>query len=214
MRRLLNGMILLILCFANSSYAEEPVNLKELHQAVIARGKKHRHRHSCSSAHFIPGPLGPTGPTGPQGTPGTPARGLAYGYASRTTGGVLGASMIVNYDNVSSANVNVVMNAATGIAIVQATGNYLIKFAISALQPNDSASSYELEVLVNGNSVGVFFTILPPDASASMSNSLEGQMIYALAAGDQVAIQNTVIPIPLFSIGSNITAYLSLEKIN
>lgn len=215
MRKLWKGVILLILCFANLSQAEEPIDLKKLHQAIITR---HKHKHSDSCVCLIPGPPGLPGfpgITGSQGEPGSPTtRLLAYGYAFRTTGGTIGTSAVINYDTASAINTNVVMDPATGIATVQAAGNYLIKFAVSALQPS-SGSNYELGVLVNGSLIqGKFFTNLPTDTDASMSNSLAGQMIYALAVGDQLAIQNTATPLAFFSTGSNITAYLSLEKIN
>lgn len=223
MQRLLKVMTLLMLCLANSGHAEKSVNLKKLHQEITARGK---HRHSCSSSPILPGPPGPAGlpgipgPAGPQGTPNTipTARVPAYGYVSRMTSETLAPNTIVSYDTVSSANTNIAMNAATGVATIQVAGNYLIKFAVSIEQPRFVDFDDDFNILVNGNPVEGEFVIVMPrilSISSNMSNSLAGQMIYALAVGDQVAVQSVgILPTILFSTGSNITAYFSLEKVN
>lgn len=220
MQKLLKGLILLVLCLANSSHAEEPINLKELHNTIICKGKcSHCKRKPSNSCLLIPGPPGIPGFPGLQGPPGPPtARVFAYGYASRTAGGVIGPDpLLITYDTFSPTSTNLVIDPATGIATIQVTGDYLIKFALSVAADIELSRLYSVNVQVNGSLVyGSFFVQLD---SGPFSNSLAGQIIYALAAGDQVALVNTSvvglpIPLSLFSTGSNITAYLSLEKIN
>lgn len=223
MQKLLKGVILLILCLANSSYAEEPANLEELHKTIVCKRKHCKRQCSIPCVNTVPGPQGPQGFPGLPGLPGIPtARVFAYGYASRTTGGAIGSAALVTYDTFSTTGTNVTIDPVTGIATVLVAGDYLIKFALSVDVPTGlgTTGSYSTNVLVNGDPVfGSFFTNL--NLGLPMSSSFAGQIIYALAAGDQVAILNTsvdviLIPttIPLFSTGSNITAYLSLEKIN
>ncbi len=230
MQKMLRGVFLLILCLSHVGYAEESVNLKELHRMILFKGKrphckrKHSNSNSCL---ILPGPPGFPGFPGLQGPPGPPtARVLAYGYAFRTTGGLIDpitftTNGFVTYDGVSSTGTHIAIDAATGLATIQVTGDYLIRFALSVANPDitEIPTFYHLNVQVNDEIIpGTFFTHLP--ATTPMSSSLAGQIIYALTAGDQVSIVNTSTQglisaeIPLFSTGTNVTAYLSLEKIN
>lgn len=224
MLKLLSGMML-IFCCVSSSYAEEPINLQKLHQTIRARGK---HRHSCSHSLIIPGPqglpglAGIVGPTGAQGESNTipTTRVSAYGYASLTTvptNGRFEAFEIVTYDT----SINPLIDAETGIATINVTGNYLIKFAISVAQPISDfiipiQVNYGFSILVNGELIQEFPLNLPVTRGPeiNMSNSLAGQIVYALAPFDTVSIQNTAATTFLFSSDSSIIAYFSLEKIN
>ena len=122
------------------------------------------------------GPTGPTGATGPQG----PANGLSqYGYIYNLGAQIVPLESDISFDTNGVLTTGITHTPGTSQIHVINTGDYMITFSVSSVQPDQFA------LFVNG--VQVTGTVYGSGAGTQQNN---GQAIITLGANDVLTLRN------------------------